>query len=56
MLKDSPPEEIAAAVRIASGEGLLAPAVTRSVMEEFAWTPVKASAIPAAGSWRPDDA
>jgi DNA-binding NarL/FixJ family response regulator len=37
MLKDAPPEEIAAGVRIvASGEALLAPAVTRSVIEEFA--------------------
>jgi DNA-binding NarL/FixJ family response regulator len=37
MLKDAPPEEIAAAVRIvASGEGLLAPAITRVVIEEFA--------------------
>ena len=37
MLKDAPPEEIAAAVRIvASGEALLAPAITRSVIEEFA--------------------
>ena len=37
MLKDSPPEEIAAAVRIvASGDALLAPAVTRAVVEEFA--------------------
>jgi DNA-binding NarL/FixJ family response regulator len=37
MLKDTPPEEIAAAVRIvASGEALLAPAVTRAVIEEFA--------------------
>jgi DNA-binding NarL/FixJ family response regulator len=37
MLKDAPPEEIAAAVRIvASGEALLAPAVTRIVVEEFA--------------------
>jgi len=36
MLKDAPPEEIAAAVRIvASGESLLAPAVTRAVIEEF---------------------
>jgi DNA-binding NarL/FixJ family response regulator len=40
MLKDAPPEEIAGAVRIvARGEGLLAPAVTRSVIEEFARTP-----------------
>jgi len=37
MLKDAPPEEIAAAVRIvASGDALLAPAVTRGVIEEFA--------------------
>jgi DNA-binding NarL/FixJ family response regulator len=40
MLKDAPPEEIAAAVRIvASGEALLAPAVTRIVIEEFARQP-----------------
>jgi DNA-binding NarL/FixJ family response regulator len=37
MLKDAPPEELAAAVRIvASGEALLAPAITRAVIEEFA--------------------
>jgi DNA-binding NarL/FixJ family response regulator len=37
MLKDASPEEIAAAVRIvASGEALLAPAITRAVIEEFA--------------------
>jgi len=37
LLKDAPPEEIAAGVRIvARGEALLAPAVTRSVIEEFA--------------------
>ena len=50
MLKDAPPEEIAAAVRIvASGEALLAPAVTRSVIEEFArHTPIHASDPPAA--------
>jgi DNA-binding NarL/FixJ family response regulator len=37
MLKDAPPEEIAAAVRIvARGESLLAPAITRAVIEEFA--------------------
>jgi DNA-binding NarL/FixJ family response regulator len=36
MLKDAPPEEIVAAVRlVANGEALLAPAVTRSVIEEF---------------------
>jgi DNA-binding NarL/FixJ family response regulator len=37
MLKDAPPEEIAGAVRlVAGGEALLAPAVTRAVIEEFA--------------------
>jgi DNA-binding NarL/FixJ family response regulator len=36
MLKDAPPEELVAAVRIvASGEALLAPAVTRAVIEKF---------------------
>jgi len=51
MLKDAPPEEIAAAVRIvASGEALLAPAITRAVIEEFArqapaQTPVSPTAI-----------
>jgi DNA-binding NarL/FixJ family response regulator len=36
MLKDAPPEELIAAVRVvAAGEALLAPAVTRSVVEEF---------------------
>jgi DNA-binding NarL/FixJ family response regulator len=41
MLKDAPPEELVAAVRlVASGEALLAPAVTRSVIEEFAHRPV----------------
>ncbi len=40
MLKDAPPEEIVGAVRIvARGEALLAPAVTRSVIEEFTRTP-----------------
>jgi len=40
MLKDAPPEEIAAAVRIvASGDALLAPSVTRSVIEQFARQP-----------------
>jgi DNA-binding NarL/FixJ family response regulator len=36
MLKDAPPEEIAAAVHIiANGDALLAPAITRTVIEEF---------------------
>jgi DNA-binding NarL/FixJ family response regulator len=50
MLKDAPPEEIAAAVRIvASGEALLAPAITRAVIEEFAkQSPVPPSTPPRA--------
>jgi DNA-binding NarL/FixJ family response regulator len=50
MLKDAPPEEIVAAVRIvASGEALLAPAVTRSVIEEFArQTPALSRDLPPA--------
>jgi DNA-binding NarL/FixJ family response regulator len=47
MLKDAPPEEIAAAVRIvASGEALLAPAVTRAVIEEFTRQPPIAAPAP----------
>ena len=49
MLKDAPPEEIAAAVRIvASGEALLAPAITRAVIEEFARHPPAAEPTPPA--------
>jgi len=40
MLKDAPPEDLIAAVRIvAGGEGLLAPAVTKRVIERFAGLP-----------------
>ena len=47
MLKDAPPEELVAAVRlVARGEALLAPAVTRSVIEEFARRPVAPSPEP----------
>jgi DNA-binding NarL/FixJ family response regulator len=47
MLKDAPPEEIAAAVRIvSSGEALLAPAITRAVIEEFARQSPSAPALP----------
>jgi DNA-binding NarL/FixJ family response regulator len=43
ILKDAPPEELAAAVRVvAAGEGLLAPSVTRRVIEEFARSPAPA--------------
>lgn len=40
LLKDTPPEELLAAVRvIASGESLLGPSATRRIMEEFARLP-----------------
>ena len=50
MLKDAPPEEIAAAVRVvAGGDALLAPAITRAVIEEFTRRPPTAPAsLPAA--------
>ena len=50
MLKDAPPEEIAAGVRIvASGDALLAPAITRAVIEEFAkYSPAPTSTRPRA--------
>jgi DNA-binding NarL/FixJ family response regulator len=44
MLKDAPPEEIVVAVHIvARGDALLAPAVTRGVIEEFVRTPARPS-------------
>ena len=49
MLKDAPPEELVAAVRlVARGEALLAPAVTRSVIEEFARRPAARAPEPPA--------
>jgi DNA-binding NarL/FixJ family response regulator len=40
MLKDAPPEDIAAAIRIvANGDALLAPSITRAVIEQFARQP-----------------
>src|SRR6478736_2025358 len=47
MLKDAPPEELIAAVRIvANGDALLAPAITRAVIEEFARRTPQAEAAP----------
>jgi DNA-binding NarL/FixJ family response regulator len=49
MLKDAPPEDLVAAVRIvAAGDALLAPAVTRSVVEEFVRSPSAPTNPPAA--------
>jgi len=43
LLKDTPPGELLAAIRvIAAGEGLLAPTVTRRLIEEFARRPAPA--------------
>jgi DNA-binding NarL/FixJ family response regulator len=40
LLKDTPPDDLLAAIRvIASGEGLLAPTVTRRLIQEFARRP-----------------
>ncbi|MFI7614105.1 response regulator [Nonomuraea terrae] len=42
LLKDTPPAELLAAIRVvASGEALLAPTVTRRLIEEFARTPAQ---------------
>ena len=47
LLKDTPPEDLVVAIRlIASGEALLAPSVTRRVIEEFARQPARAVAPP----------
>jgi DNA-binding NarL/FixJ family response regulator len=42
LLKNAPPEELVHAVRVvAAGDALLAPSVTRRIIEQFADTPVK---------------
>ncbi|TDD45045.1 response regulator transcription factor [Nonomuraea terrae] len=42
LLKDTPPADLLAAIRVvASGEALLAPTVTRRLIEEFARTPAQ---------------
>jgi DNA-binding NarL/FixJ family response regulator len=50
MLKDAPPEELLDAIAVvARGEALLAPAVTRSVIEEFARRSPEQAPLPALG-------
>ncbi|GAA1671442.1 response regulator transcription factor [Fodinicola feengrottensis] len=44
LLKDTPPQELAGAVRtVAAGSAMLAPAVTKRLIEEFARTPQKSA-------------
>jgi DNA-binding NarL/FixJ family response regulator len=53
LLKDTPLDELVVAIRVvASGEGLLAPSVTRRVIEEFARRP--GPAVPGGESPLPD--
>ncbi|MEU4676233.1 response regulator transcription factor [Micromonospora sp. NPDC023737] len=47
LLKDTPPSDLLAAVRVvAAGEGLLAPTVTRRLIDEFARRPEPARSLP----------
>jgi DNA-binding NarL/FixJ family response regulator len=47
MLKDAPPEDLVAAIRtVAAGDSLLAPAVTRLMIEEFVRVAPRRSAAP----------
>jgi DNA-binding NarL/FixJ family response regulator len=49
LLKDAPPNELAAAIRaVAAGDSLLAPSVTRRLIERFVALPAPPSADPAA--------
>ena len=48
LLKDTPPEQLAPAVRVvAAGDALLAPSVTRRLIEQFARHPARAADSPA---------
>ena len=49
LLKDTPPEELVAAIRVvAGGEALLSPSVTRRLIEEFASAPARSAPRPGA--------
>jgi DNA-binding NarL/FixJ family response regulator len=49
LLKDTPPEDLVSAIRVvAGGDGLLAPSVTRRLIEEFARQPARDAPPPAA--------
>ena len=44
LLKDTPPEDLATAVRVvAAGDALLAPSITRRIIEDYARRPARAS-------------
>jgi len=48
LLKDTPPDELAEAIRVvARGDALLSPSITRKLLEEFTKTPSAPKAIPA---------
>jgi DNA-binding NarL/FixJ family response regulator len=49
LLKDTPPEDLATAVRVvAAGDALLAPSITRRIIEDYARRPSRATATAAA--------
>ena len=49
LLKDAPPEQLVAAIRVvAGGDALLAPSITRRVIEEFVRRPPRAARQPPA--------
>ena len=55
LLKDVPPEQLVAGIRaVASGDALLAPSITRRLIEEFVRRPTPAGAA-AAGHARAAD-
>lgn len=48
LLKDTPPDELAEAIRVvAGGDALLSPSITRKLLEEFTKTPSAPRALPA---------
>jgi DNA-binding NarL/FixJ family response regulator len=50
LLKDAPPEQLVAAIRVAAGgDALLSPSVTRRLVAEFARTPSGTRSVPAMG-------
>jgi DNA-binding NarL/FixJ family response regulator len=57
VLKDTPPDDLIAAVRVvAAGESLLAPSITRRLVEEFVRRPATKAADPALAGLTPREA